>query len=453
MSYSGSPTTENLSPYKGMMEVLRGQMAGSNGTLDFRSLTSYIASDVGDYDSEKQKPVAGPYFKREPGQKVKPEEVLIRLEDIDSSWVENFVRAGIIGYKIRGSGRTAFMKATKEAISFQNSDGEFMTGAELLKDRDNTTDLAILEARTKLPYLLKRLHFKSKQLGVSLISMYGVFLKINGNQGTPPRDMLRGHKIYRMDAAGNVTTPYPETANQNPGFSENFRYIKGAYPDEFYHDLLEFREVLDILGIRLWEEDPREYDEAFMSNLVVKYVKSNNEFLWHGHRRDSSVLHALSSVSVNDWSPAAVVTDTSRILSFVSTFTESGVPALQSYMRPDEKSISLLDYFLALYSRVAQDVNFQKDASGKLHPSCDEMLTYSGFYCLPDDGTPYAFDVSFIHTNSDARALLHASGHVVLISRNNRVQCLTVQDATSAFSTYMRTNGVGGKVSWTHLVM
>ncbi len=435
------------------MEVLRSQMGGSNGTLDFRNLAAYVASDVGDYDAEKQKPVAGPYFKRDPGDEVNPETVLTRLEDIDSSWVENFVRAGIIGYKIRGGGRTTYMRNTREAVSFQNSDGEYMTGAELLKDRDNTTDLAILEARTKLPYLLKRVHFKSKQLGVSLISMYGVFLKINGNQGTPPRDMLRGHTIYRMDAQGNITTPYPETANQNPGFGENFRYIKGAYPDEFYQDLLEFREVLDTLGIRLWEEDPKEFDEKFMSNLVVKYVKSNNEFLWHGQRRDSSVLHALSSVSVNDWSPTATSTDSSRILSFVSTFTESGQLALRQYMRTDPQSASLVDYFIALYSRVSKDPNFQKAEDGRLHPTSDEMLTYSGFYCLPDDNAPYPFDVSFIHTNADARALLHVSGHVVLVSRNNRVQCLTVQEAATALSTYMRTNGVGGKVAWTHQVM
>lgn len=453
MSYSGSPTTENLSPYRGMTEVLRKQMVGANGTLDFKSLVSHVAISIGDYDAYKQKPVAGPYRKREPGEEIPEDTILTRLEDIDESWLENYVRSGIIGYKIRGDGRSAYMRSAKEAIIFQNSEGEYLTDADLMKDRDNTTDLHILEARAKLPYLLKRVHFKSKQLGVSLISMYGVFLKIGGNQSTPPRDMLRGHTIWRMNSLGFITTPYPETANQNPGFGENLRYIKGMAPDEFYQDLLEFRDTLDVLGIRLWEEDPKEFDEKFMAGLVVKYVMSNNEFLWKGQRRDASVLSALGAASVNDWGSDTTSTDTSRILSFVTTFTESNSEDLSKYMRADKASIAKLDYFIALYAQVSKDTNFGKDEDGRLYPQSKDMLYYDGFYCLPDDGAPYPFNVSFIHTNPGARALLHKSGHVVLVTRNNRAFCLTVEEASAALLTYIRTKGVGGKATWKMLVM
>lgn len=451
MSYSGLPTTESLSPYRGMTEVLRKQMAGGNGTLDFKSLVAHVAISIGDYDAYKQRPVAGPYHKREQGEEVPPEAILTRLEDIDESWLENYVRSGIIGYKIRGDGRSKQMKDFKEAISFQNSDGEYLTDADLMSDRDNTTDLHILEAKAKLPYLLKRVHFKSKQLGVSLISMFGVYLKIGGNASTPPRDMLRGHTIWRMNNLGFITSPYPETANQNPGFGDNLRYIKGLAKDEFYYDLLEFRDTLDVLGIKLWEEDPREFDEKFMSNLVVKYVMSNNEFLWKGQKRDASVLSALGSASVNDWGAVATVSDTSRVLSFVSTFTESNSDDLQNYMREDHSS--KVDYFIALYAQVSKDPNFGKDEVGRLFPQSKDMLTYSGFFCMPDDNAPYAFDVSFIHTNAGARALLHRSGHVVLISRNNKVSCLTAEEAAAALLTYTRSKGVGGKATWKTLVM
>ena len=452
MSYSGLPTTESLSPYRGMTEVLRKQMVGANGTLDFKSLVAHVSASIGDYDAYKQKPIAGPYRKREPGEEIPEEAILTRLEDIDESWLENYVRSGIIGYKIRGDGRSRHMKDFKEAISFQNSDGEYLTDADLMSDRDNTTDLHILEARAKLPYLLKRVHFKSKQLGVSLISMYGVFLKIHGNSRTPPRDMLRGHTIWRMNSLGCITSPYPESANQNPGFGENLKYIKGECPDEFYYDLLEFRDTLDALGIRLWEEDPKEFDEKFMANLVVKYVMSNNEFLWKGQKRDASVLSALRSASVNDWGFAATVSDTSRILSFVSTFTESNSEDLQRYL-DTSGTPNKVDYFIALYAQASQDPNFGKDESGRLTPQAKDMLTYGGFYCLPDDSAPYAFNVSFIHTNPNARALLHKDGYVVLVSRTNQASVLSAEEAAAALLTYTRTKGVQGKATWNTLVM
>ena len=452
MSYSGLPTTESLSPYKGMFQLLKDQIAGQRGTYDFNSLIEHIAKSIGDYDSAKQLPVAGPFRLRTPEEKEGPEPVLKRLEDIDATWLENYIRSGIIGYKKRPDGLSSYLHRTKEAIVFQNSDGDFLTGADLERDRDNTTDLDVFAAKEKLPYLLKRIHFKSKQLGVSLISMYGVFLMVNGSVDTKPREMLK-HTIWKMDKFGNVTTPYPQSANQNPGFGENFQYIKGFRPDEYYQDLLEFREVLDILGIRLWEEDPREFDEAFISRLIVKYVVPNNVFLWKGQRKDSTVLNALGSMSVSDWGFNHSTSDAARIRSFVMNFCDSRSPIVREYMLPDHEGKKNIDYFLFLYARATKDKNFYTGEDGKPYPQTRHMDTYEWFYCLPDEGSPYAFDVTPISNIPGAVALLHNSGHLIMVSNTKRFQAITVSEAIAAFATYNRNQGVGGKVEWTPLVM
>lgn len=450
MSYSGSPTTESLSPYQGMMEVLRDQMRGSNGIIDFSNLVSYITTALGDYDSSKQKPVKGPYYRHEPDEVIPESSILMRLEDIDRSWLEAYVKSCVIGYKIRPAGKSAYNKSTKEAISFQNSEGEYLTDADLMKDTDNTTDLQILDAKTKLPYLLKQIHFKSKKLGVSLISMYGVFLQINGDESTPPRAML-AHTIYRMSPTGEVIDPYPPSANQNPGFGENLRYIKGANPDSYYKDLLEFRDVLDVLGIKLWEEDPKMFDEKFISNLVVKYVMSNNEFLWKGQRRDPTVLGALNTVSMNDFGVATERTEMARVMSFVTMFCESGSPELAEYLRDEDKG--RLSQFLAMYAMTTNDPNFYRDEEGRLRPTLDEMFTYGGFYCLPDDGSPYPFDISNISVIPNARALLHSSGHLIVLTRNSHVYAVTCSEAVQGLLACRRSQGVPCKITWTSLGM
>ena len=190
ISYSGSPTEANLSPYQGMAPVLRDQTKVNGDTVDLKSLTEYIRKNYGDYDSIKQKPVAGPYCKREPGEPVKEEDVLIRLEDIDYTWVEKFVTNAIIGYKINRSGRSVELANMRAAPTFTDSDGDILTEAYITEDTDNTSGYNLFEDKAKLPYLLKRLHYKSILLGTSLISIYGVYLRFKSSNIRPaPRDI------------------------------------------------------------------------------------------------------------------------------------------------------------------------------------------------------------------------------------------------------------------------
>lgn len=421
ISYSGSPGKDNLSPYPGMLQILRDQTRLRGVSMDLEHLLSELDRQI-DYDSRKQRPTPGFYQKREPGDL--PEVYLTRLEDIDVSWIMQYVNNILTGYKHRNGGLGAQKYMSGNNGVWRDSDGEVRQITELMVDEDASYGHDIAAAKAKLPYLLKRLHQKSRVLRCSLISMYGRYLCVQRvlNRASPkPQDML-AVKIWQMDALGNITQPYPPSANHNKGFPEAFAFVRGDNPDDpYYRDLVEFGHVCDVLSIKLWMEDATKFDNKFINGLLVTYIMSNNDFLFAGRKVDTTVLKAISSTSVSDWqstASAAKVKDEDAFVERCSTYR--WLDTLE------EVDFDTVKQFLNFYRAHTKDGTFTTTRN-RLH-------TYMGFVCAPGGDTPFLFDTTSFYTKKGGRAILHKSGTLIAYTEDADIPAIHIEQAIS----YMR---------------
>lgn len=445
ISYDGSPDKTRLSPYPGMLQELRNQIRVRGGeSIDIRDMMDYIR-DQKDYSCKAQKPQPGPYVRREPGTP-EPTTWLTRLEDIDSSWVEEYVIDSMIGYKRNAGGRSKQLRTTRGNVVFADEDGALTDETELETDSDNTSRYDIVEAKTKLPHLLKRLHLKSKTLGCSLISLYGTYLRLQHEGAANPKPgalLSPPNKIWRMDADGNITTPYPPSANHTVGFPEALKFVSGQVPnDPFYKDLLEMKHVCDALGISLWLEDPKKFDQAFIDSLLVTYVKSNTDFLWNGRPKDSHILDAIHDSSKADWSsPGSQVYNRDNVQSFLLRVEDSRSAELRSVVNMTCTD-QLFDYFFSLYKILSQDADFV--VSGRTYCRCNPGASYAEervpnmrcmstayrFLCLNGSAQPYSFKVGPICMGRPySTAILHESGNLFIVSNTRQVFVLHISKA------------------------
>lgn len=370
-----------------------------------------------DYDSQTQRPTIGPYVQR--SEVVPDEAVLKRLEDIDISWVLKYVTNVLTGYKKNNGGLGAAKYNSQTNGLWVDSDGEVRQITETWIDKDNYYGRDISGAQAKLPYLLKRLHQKSRMLGCSVLSIYGRYLCCQQvlNIAIPkPKDMLAA-KIYKMNSMGYITEPYGPSANHNRGFPEAFAFIRGADPDDpYYADLTEFGYICDLLGIKLWMEDPREYDQKFINTLVVTYISTNQEFLWHGKKLDRTVLGALRNTSVSDYAGEPVVQDECE--SFVERCNNANIPKI-TY--GEEIPLNDLVMLLKYYTKASGDETFK--AIPRTFHTCD------GFICAPYSDMPYLFNTDAFNERQGKVALLHRSGYFLQVCEYGAIPCLSSKNA------------------------
>lgn len=170
-----------------MQRVLFQQFQSKDSSLDFGAIVQML-KDKPDYDADQQKPIAGEWTKDRPT----PTSYLRRLEDIDESWVRKYLENVLIGLKVEKSGGIReYSNKNKEALTFQNSEGDIVEEGELLVDTATYAPMDIAEAKSKLPYLLKRLYDKSLSLRVSAMSLIIAYEKAKIVQKVPrPKDLL-----------------------------------------------------------------------------------------------------------------------------------------------------------------------------------------------------------------------------------------------------------------------
>ena len=257
-----------------------------------------------------------------------------------------------------------------------------------------------------------------------------------------------------MDKNGNITGAYTSSANHNADFPRAFAFVSGQEPgDDYYKDLVEFQHVLDVLGVDLWEEDARMFDEAFMDKLVVDYIIKNHEFF----SRNPAVLNGLRTARIEDFHPEVVqsqtitkVSPSSLVQMIISS--EVGRQHLGRACNPDLIDKFIMQMYMQGNKHVSITIRQYKRATGHGHRfsslkpddrvpcTYESMELYNGFLCLYGSSEPVVFNVSSIYHQSDAYAILHASGTLFLIMYQNNTAVLNIEDAMD-FLDHMRHYG------------
>ena len=275
----------SLSPYNGMRKVLFQQFQSKDGSPDFGTIVQML-KDKPDYDADKQKPVAGEWTKDRPT----PTSYLRRLEDIDESWVQKYLENVLTGIKTNKSGgMREYASRHREANTFRNSEGDTIEEGELLVDSPTYKAMDIAEAKSKLPYLLKRLYDKSLEMKVSAMSLIIAYEKAKIVRKVPrPKDILEVG-VYKMGKDGNLEGLFPLTANSGKVFPPACDWIRGFNRmDPYFADAVELIRVCEVLGIDIRNEDPRDYQKDDIAKLKVTYISKNRDYLSGSRQRNLS---------------------------------------------------------------------------------------------------------------------------------------------------------------------
>lgn len=424
--------------------MLFDQMRTRAGDVDLDDVIAYLKKQP-DWNPLKQGTQLGPYRRTDnKGAVVK------RLEDIDVSWLEKYVNNMLVGYKIHSGEGTlkSYRNSNQVMVEYRDEEGGVITAADFLTDDDNTAGSPVLEAKAKLPYLLKRLHQKSKELHTSLISMLGAYMKTmyyaNNGHMPKPGDLLGGSSapIWQMDDSGHLTHPFPQSANHNATYPRAFAFISGANPaDPYYKDVKDMMNVCDTLGIHLWDEDPHQFDEEFINSLTVDYIVKNHDFF----NRNPAVLSNLKTAKISDYHAAAelseinIVNSRNLIQMLLSTTDLTVTHCLRGTV-----SAELMNRFLltmaAQNPNLLMTVREYRRATGhlpsikgnpdtKVWPTIDAMESIDGFLCRYDSTVPYVFDVSQFCDTRTNKAILHISGNLFMMTEDDGTFVLSVEDA------------------------
>lgn len=419
ISRTGSPTTDSLSPYNGMQSVACSQLKYVN----IQNAVSMLMRGKKDYDADHQKPKVGV---RPPDYKVALEEgeYLRRLEDIDESWIRKYIENVLTGLKKdKRGGIREYEAENVSARMFRNEDDEEVEECELLIEKQEYSPLSIAEAKSKLPYLLKRLHDKSIALGVSALSLIITYekAKINRGAGTVrPIDMLHW-AIYRVNTQGDITTAFPSTANSGKVFPVAFAWISGRTKDTYFYDAMEFLHVCEILGIDIRSEDPRDFQSEEIANMQVTYITKNKEYLSGLKKYNRDVLNGISKMSVSEYVNQSV--STQAIADAIQDTIQAVNDCIELNMQSLPADKMKLEAFFEQYVKIAPEFKIRGNI-----PTLEDFQVVDGFlYSKRCVFTPQTFRVQkYSDAGSTKPALMHISGYLFFVLRDNT---LVFQDA------------------------
>lgn len=468
---SGSPTSESPSPYKGLLSLTFQRMeAIKSYGIEFEGSLYELLNTQEDFNADLKCPTFEEYTGTEYQEETKPRMYLPssgipadyarRLEDIDSSWVISYVDN--ILYAIINNSTHSIKEYGKNhqlvRMMSDEEDDSVVSETELVLAHSNDfSPEEIAKAKEKIPYLLRRLHDKSKQLRIHVISLLIAYEKakryvdIQNRRSrrrkiqVAPRHLLM-FGVYKMNPDGSIGPVLGDDANNR---EESFKLAKAwlfqyeGYQDEYNQDAINLLHYYDVMGIDITKEDPSVYQENYISQLTVLYITSNREYVMRKrtgfHREVFEALKRLPLESfenetiVEEVDDYAIVDNTMHIYNdsvFIDTsYRDSLDDAGNGESYELNKNITMLiAYYNIIFSTLIDTT---------------KMITQDGFL-FSDLETPFMLDISAIlgdeeddtFVGSESLALLHETGYLVRLSKTHFTKIVRVEDVLETLMQY-----------------
>lgn len=430
------PSQESPSPYEGLLQLVMDQCAPGDVNL----VLSLIETKP-DYDAHSQKPQPGPFAR---GARQSP--YLTRFEDIDASWVKEYLLSVIIGIKIqRNGGLQEHRRKYREIPALIGNDGEVVDAAELLVEQVDAQPSAVATAKARLPYLLKRLYDKGCQLGVSAMSAVIAYEKAKPSavSRVMPKAFLAGG-VYLMPKSAGAT--WERLFNNNRLLQTALTWVRGDCPDPYYWDALELVRICELLGVDIKEEDPCKYGHEFVDSLVVLYITKNREYIDTMRGRNPQVISSLCSINPQDYVQRACTQRTYYDIAedVMQAVLDCSDPTIAT-IRNLPGNITLVASFLRAYATT--DSTFQTSSSLRyeslgmnvpenavpwLVPAPCDFITNDGFmYFRAFAQRPRLFKVSHYTQGEGDFAVAHISGYLFMVRSDNSIVYASMQDVIS----------------------
>lgn len=447
---NGSPTLESPSPYNGLLDLTFKRMSASEQyNKDFDGAIYQMLNAQPDYNADNQCPIfdqpwsSDAYLCEARPAHYNPElgnEAVYcrRLEDIDPTWVVQYVDNILfsIGRNKEGGMRAYARNNHTVNVFVDEEDGEVMLETDNLTNIGNGYSAEdVYKAKERIPYLLRRLHDKSKQSHIHIISLLAAHemakksvaqanMQKSYKSSLSPKDLLY-YPIYRMNPDGTLGPMLAGDANNRDTY---FKAIKGwlfQYPDSidsYTQDAIDLLHYFDVMEIDITKEDVTVYQEEYISQLTVLYITSNREYIlrkrpgFHKEVYDTLTTLSLDTCAKADSiseDPYSIVENTINIFNNSSSLEDTERNALDVVTNADSIDrdiLVLLTYYNIVFRRNIQ---------------LDKLITMDGFF-FTDTETPLMIDLSPIMKNTSGAykdvAIVRESGHIVRLSKLHKTE-------------------------------
>jgi len=283
---------EPVFPFNGFMTELREKyFTDSRSPNEFYNFVDYLKEDVPDFQLSK-------YQKSN----------LEKLEDVTREMLFAYVGNCVYSYRYRtNEGKQAYDRYHTRLIRDVSSDAasedsDFSMGDYIFEQNDGINRATLIRYKKELPYLLVRMHEKSKLCGVSVFSIaraLSMELDKSFHVSVSTNTNLINRGIYRMNSDGTIGKRYNSATGM---FQNEIQYwLRGQheYRDVYYTAMCEFLDICRKLNIDLAPENPELYDESFMRRLLGEKIIPNQMLIATMHRLRKSY----------DGSPQALLID------------------------------------------------------------------------------------------------------------------------------------------------
>lgn len=298
LSREGMPGPESYTPFRGCASILRRQFENmdTNGHISVADIIEH----EGEFKMNKARANDDGVDRDVAAGEIR--DYYTRLEDIDQDYIDKYINSIIIGYKKhnRGLNDQRYLMQTLEKVYDEDED-DFVSLTDLLLTEQDFTAEDIIEAESRLPYVLKQLYDGSIQMGGSLLSFIIAAEKClhdpSGGAQLRPRHIVN-QGVWRMERDGSMVNQFKIEDNTAERFRNLYAWIcgvgEGGKNNIYYKAYRELLEICAILGINIRDEDPTQYDGKYIDSIVCTYIASNEEYLETYGFVDQKILNMLS---------------------------------------------------------------------------------------------------------------------------------------------------------------
>lgn len=290
----GEPDNYSFTPFNGLEQLVRDQFKGSlRDRFNMSEFLEYVQDN--DLDPKKINKAEMLYGLE---LQEKQNAGYTRLEELieDQAPVEKYMRDLLIGYK-KNSNSPFNKNAAQLTYTFKDEEGREVE-EKFLQKKDSVYDLeSYYKVIEEIPYLLKQIHQRSKQIHAHLFSFLRAYILIRRSHPTgeiQPQEFSH-YELYRIKSDGSFDRMFDHAKdNRGEDYPYARRFICGEYVhDNAYKACMKLATDLDIIGVDIAYEDPKQYNNSFINRLVCTYIPKNEEYYATYGNIDPEVVKAL----------------------------------------------------------------------------------------------------------------------------------------------------------------
>lgn len=439
----GPPGADNY-PIQGIASRIAEKIHG----LPYADLMRFLQDRAPDFDYSRSVKNSLPAASF---SEVDSERILEYVEQLTFGYRRNELN----GYREYKSNHLAVQRAVRD-----KEENRVFTESDIATDDSDDMRREALEIKQKIPYLLKQLHIKSKEIGISLISVVIANEKVRAkypDKSSKPVKLVE-EGIYYMDKDGHITGRMANVIGSFP--LQLHLWVSGAekHYDIYYAAAVELLGYCERIGVDLTLEDAAKYQEEFIGSLPFDYIIRNEDLPLaiesQKSRLSKEALSRIKNISLDNLAvPGARV----QVELDIGFSAKSGLviqPLVSKTKGMYLNRLELRKYILTdteQYKALIQ-LSIAFDSIKMGHIIEKGMYRNDGFY-MDRNGKTIHKNIAYLGAGGGGISVIfHDSGYAVLTPSSEEnlfpVKCVTFSELTQALREYAQSSKGTTRLEW-----